>query len=42
MADGALVDAESAVILTLAEKLQVPAKIAYGIMVGARTGFTPT
>jgi len=41
MADGALVDAESAVILSLAEKLQVPAKIAYGIMVGAAqaTGF---
>ncbi len=41
MADGALVDAESAVILSLAEKLQVPAKLAYGIMVGAAqaTGF---
>lgn len=41
MADGALVDAESTVILSLAEKLQVPAKIAYGIMVGAAqaTGF---
>jgi uncharacterized tellurite resistance protein B-like protein len=41
MADGALVDAERTVVLSLAEKLQVPAKIAYGIMVGAAqaTGF---
>jgi hypothetical protein len=41
MADGALVDAERAVILSLAEKLQVPPKIAYGIMMGAAqaTGF---
>ena len=41
MADGALVDAESTVILSLAEKIQVPPKIAYGIMVGAAqaTGF---
>lgn len=41
MADGALVDAERTVILSLAEKLQIPAKVAYGIMVGAAqaTGF---
>jgi uncharacterized tellurite resistance protein B-like protein len=41
MADGALVDAERTVILSLAERLQIPAKIAYGIMVGAAqaTGF---
>lgn len=35
MADGALMDAESALILQLAERLQVPSKVAYGIMVGA-------
>lgn len=35
MADGALMDAERALILQLAERLQVPAKVAYGIMVGA-------
>jgi len=41
MADGALVDAESNVILELAQRLQVPPKAAYGIMVGAAqaTGF---
>ncbi len=35
LADGALMDAESALILALAERLQVPAKVAYGVMVGA-------
>lgn len=35
LADGALMDAESALILNLAERLQVPAKVAYGVMVGA-------
>ena len=41
MADGALMDAESAVILDVARQLDVPAKTAYAIMVGAAqsTGF---
>jgi uncharacterized tellurite resistance protein B-like protein len=41
MADGALMDAESAVILDVARQLDVPAKVAYAVMVGAAqsTGF---
>ncbi|MDO8834953.1 MAG: M48 family metallopeptidase [Vicinamibacterales bacterium] len=41
LADGALMDAESEVILDLAKQLDVPAKAAYAIMVGAAqsTGF---
>ena len=35
LADGALMDAESAVILDLAKQLEVPAKIAYSIIVGS-------
>lgn len=35
LADGALMDAESALILDMAKQLGVPAKIAYSIMVGA-------
>jgi uncharacterized tellurite resistance protein B-like protein len=35
MADGALMDAESAVILDVAKQLDVPIKAAYAIMVGA-------
>jgi uncharacterized tellurite resistance protein B-like protein len=35
LADGALMDAEAAVILDMAQKLEVPTKIAYAIMVGA-------
>lgn len=41
LADGALMDAESEVILDIARQLDVPAKAAYAIMVGAAqsTGF---
>jgi uncharacterized tellurite resistance protein B-like protein len=41
LADGALMDAESAVILDVAQQLEVPAKMAYAVMVGAAqsTGF---
>ena len=41
LADGALMDAESEVILDVARQLEVPAKLAYSIMVGAAqlTGF---
>jgi hypothetical protein len=41
LADGALMDAESAVILDIAQQLEVPAKMAYAVMVGAAqsTGF---
>jgi len=35
MADGALIDAESAVILDIARQLDVPTKMAYSIMIGA-------
>ena len=35
MADGALIDAESAVILDVARQLDVPTKMAYSIMIGA-------
>jgi uncharacterized tellurite resistance protein B-like protein len=35
LADGALMDAESAVILDIAKQLEVPSKRAYAIMVGA-------
>ncbi len=35
LADGALMDAEAAVIIDLAQKLDVPTKVAYAIMVGA-------
>jgi len=35
LADGALMDAESAIILELAKQLEVPAKIAYSIIVGS-------
>jgi len=35
LADGALIDAESAVILDVARKLDVPGKMAYAIMIGA-------
>jgi hypothetical protein len=35
LADGALVDAESAVILDLAHQLGLPSKAAYGLVIGA-------
>jgi uncharacterized tellurite resistance protein B-like protein len=35
LADGALMDAESAIILDLAKQLEVPSKIAYSIIVGS-------
>jgi uncharacterized tellurite resistance protein B-like protein len=35
LADGALMDAESAVILQVAQSLEVPGKLAYQTMVGA-------
>jgi uncharacterized tellurite resistance protein B-like protein len=35
LADGALIDAESAVILDIAHQLEVPNKMAYAIMIGA-------
>jgi Zn-dependent protease with chaperone function/uncharacterized tellurite resistance protein B-like protein len=35
MADGALIDAESAVILDIAKQIGVPTKMAYAIMIGA-------
>ena len=35
LADGALMDAESSIILDLAKQLEVPAKIAYSIIVGS-------
>jgi Zn-dependent protease with chaperone function/uncharacterized tellurite resistance protein B-like protein len=35
LADGALMDAESAVILDMAQRMQVPGRVAYQIMVGA-------
>ena len=35
LADGALMDAESAIILDLAKQLDVPTKIAYPIIVGS-------
>jgi len=35
LADGALMDAESAIILDIAKQLEVPAKIAYQIIVGS-------
>jgi uncharacterized tellurite resistance protein B-like protein len=35
LADGALIDSESAVILDIAKQLDVPTKLAYSIMIGA-------
>jgi uncharacterized tellurite resistance protein B-like protein len=35
LADGALMDAESAVILDLAHQLGLPSKVAYGVVIGA-------
>jgi hypothetical protein len=35
LADGALMDAESAVILDLAHQLGLPNKVAYGLVIGA-------
>ena len=35
LADGALMDAESAVILDLARQLGLPSKVAYGVVIGA-------
>jgi uncharacterized tellurite resistance protein B-like protein len=35
LADGALIDSESAVILDIAKQLEVPTKLAYSIMIGA-------
>jgi hypothetical protein len=35
LADGALMDAESSIILDLAKQLEVPTKIAYSIIVGS-------
>ena len=35
LADGALMDAESSVIIDVAKHLDVPAKVAYSIMIGA-------
>jgi hypothetical protein len=35
LADGALMDAESAIILDIARQLEVPTKIAYSIIVGS-------
>ena len=35
LADGALMDAESSIILDLAKQLDVPSKIAYSIIVGS-------
>jgi uncharacterized tellurite resistance protein B-like protein len=35
MADGALIDSESAVILDIAKQIDVPTKMAYAIMIGA-------
>jgi len=35
LADGALMDTESSVILHIAQQLQIPDKVAYRIMVGA-------
>jgi uncharacterized tellurite resistance protein B-like protein len=35
LADGALMDAESSIILDIAKQLEVPAKIAYSIIVGS-------